>query len=185
MSQQITIHARIDPALFLRASQLKYSTRALRKIDWAFQLWSFVTMMLVMFGLAGAAIVTVILTLGRDAVNTVVLFLLALPVAYAIWCLYHRAVWRTMYKQILASRLYDRHMTYRFDETGFEMTADEASWKITWGLTDDVIADDAGLYVYVGGLIYAIPSAQQDAATFARLTKDATALMRAAKGQDA
>lgn len=185
MSHQITIDARFDPELFIRASRLRYSSRSLRKIDWVFQFWSYITMTLVMFGLAGAGIVTVILTLGRDALNTVVPFLLALPVAYAVWFLYHRALWRTMYKQVLASPLYDQQMTYRFDETGFEMMADGASWSVTWAMTDDAIGDDAGLFLYVGGLVYAIPAAEVEEGVFDELKRDVTAWMRAAKGQGA
>lgn len=171
MSQVITFDARIDPALFIRASQLKYQTRTLRKIDWGFQVWSFVTMMLVVFGLGGAAVVTVILTLGMDAVNTLILFLVALPLAYGIWYCYHRALWHTMFKQILASPLYHREMTYRFDEVGFEMSTDGAKWSIAWAMTDDVIADAQGLFLYVGGLIYAIPASDLEPETFESLSQ--------------
>ncbi|MEO0750251.1 MAG: YcxB family protein [Pseudomonadota bacterium] len=182
MSRQITFDARIEPALFIRASKLKFSTRSLRKVDWGLQVWSFITMMLVMFGLGGAGVVLTILTFGIDAVNTFVIFPLALPVAFGIWHLYHRALWGTMYRQILASPLYQRQMTYRFDDTGFEMATDGASWTISWERTDDAIADAHGLFLYVGGLVYAIPATAMDKDAFDALTQEVEAWMRAAKG---
>lgn len=185
MSTEITVKAGIEPDLYIHASVLKFSQKALIKTHWGLQVWSFVTQMLVVFGLAGTALVAVTLIFGPNTINAIFVFLPALPIALGIWYLYHRKLWHTMYTQILASPIYDRKMIYRFDQTGFAMSADGASWTIIWALTDDVISDEKGLYLFAGGLIYPIPAAAFGAGELSRLASDIDAWREAAAQGDA
>lgn len=154
----VTVSEPLDPALCIRASKLHYRKRSLGKVEWAFQITSALLMFSIVAGLGGTGVVTIILLYGLDAVNTLVIFVAVLPVAWGLWHIYHRSMWRAMYERILASPLYARAMTYRFDDTGFEMSAEGASWRITWPLLDDFIEDDGTIFLLVGGFIYVIPA---------------------------
>ncbi|MEM7731286.1 MAG: YcxB family protein [Pseudomonadota bacterium] len=170
MSLQVTVTGPFDPALYIRASSLHYRSRLFGKGELTYQAASALAMCFLVFGVGGAGVVTVILLYGLDAVNTLLIFLMAVPVAWAIWSFYHRSMWRTMYLRILASPLYNRAMTYSFDAAGFEMSSDGASWQITWPVVDNVITDKGSLFLLVGGIIYIVPATAMNDETYTELS---------------
>lgn len=169
MSLQVTVSDPVDPALYIRASALHYRRRFFGKAEFAYQAASALVMCFLVFGVGGAGIVTIILLYGLDAVNTLVIFLVAVPAAWATWTFYHRCMWRTMYVRILESPLYSQPMTYSFDETGFQASSDGANWQMEWPIVDNVIADRGSIFLLVGGVIYIVPATAIDGETCAVL----------------
>ncbi len=166
MSLQVTVSDPVDPALYIRASGLHYRSRFFGKAELTYQAAAALAMCFLVFGVGGATVVTIILLYGLDAVNSVVIFVVAVPVAWAIWWLYHRSMWHTMYFRILESPLYRHAMIYSFDETGFEMNADGARWQIAWPMVDNVISDRGSVFLMVGGIIYILPNRAMDVETY-------------------